>query len=182
MKTIGRILLIAGFLLAAFLASLDPETIEWIYFVPAIVVGAIGVAMIKASERALARAPELLSANRQALSTSLDRVIEELILLDERKRDVPLHTMRDEIDNRFRADLTRFADARESMIHIFGMGAYADIMSHFAAGERYINRVWSASVDGYAEEAMDYIGHSLEQFREAKAGLERALAQASSHH
>ena len=38
------------------------------------------------------------------------------------------------------------------MIHVFGMQNYADVMSNFAAGERYINRVWSASTDGYVDE------------------------------
>ena len=40
-----------------------------------------------------------------------------------------------------------------SMVHLFGLQTYADIMSEFAAGERYINRVWSASADEYDNEA-----------------------------
>lgn len=43
------------------------------------------------------------------------------------------------------------------MVHLFGLQTYADIMSNFAAGERYINRVWSASADGYDEEADIYL-------------------------
>jgi hypothetical protein len=53
------------------------------------------------------------------------------------------------------------------MIHVFGMQNYADVMSNFAAGERYINRVWSASTDGYVDEVNMYIDRALEQFREA---------------
>ena len=48
-----------------------------------------------------------------------------------------------------RDDLRRFAEAHERMVHLFGPQAYADIMSSFAAAARYINRVWSVSVDGY---------------------------------
>jgi hypothetical protein len=40
-------------------------------------------------------------------------------------------------------------------------------MNHFAAGERYLNRVWSASVDGYVDECRAYIGHAREQFHVA---------------
>jgi hypothetical protein len=40
-------------------------------------------------------------------------------------------------------------------------------MSNFAAGERYINRVWSASTDGYVDEVILYLGRAREQFREA---------------
>jgi hypothetical protein len=53
------------------------------------------------------------------------------------------------------------------MVHVFGMQNYADVMSNFAAGERYINRVWSASTDGYADEVNLYLDRALSQFREA---------------
>ena len=36
----------------------------------------------------------------------------------------------------FRQDLNDFAEARESMIHVFGIQQYADMMSAFAAGEQ----------------------------------------------
>ena len=37
-------------------------------------------------------------------------------------------------------------------------------MSSFAAGERYLNRVWSASADGYIDEVNTYIEKAREQF------------------
>ena len=48
---------------------------------------------------------------------------------------------------------------RESadLIHLFDLQTYADWMSSFAAGKRYINRVWSASADGYDAEAREYL-------------------------
>jgi hypothetical protein len=42
-------------------------------------------------------------------------------------------------------------------------------MSAFAAGERYINRVWSASTDGYVDEVCNYLDRATQQFREAWA-------------
>ena len=45
--------------------------------------------------------------------------------------------------------------------------AYADVMSHFAAAERYLNRVWSCAADGYIDEAHTYIGRARVQFLEA---------------
>ncbi|MDZ7770818.1 MAG: hypothetical protein U5K38_18035 [Woeseiaceae bacterium] len=47
-------------------------------------------------------------------------------------------------------------------------------MSEFAAGERYINRVWSASADGYDGEAADYIAKAAHQFRDAQSMLHTA--------
>jgi len=40
-------------------------------------------------------------------------------------------------------------------------------MSHFASGERYLNRVWSASADGYVDEITAYLDKAQEQFAEA---------------
>jgi len=74
-----------------------------------------------------------------------------------------------EIDQLLREDLNNFANARESMKHIFGLQSYADVMSAFAAGERYINRVWFASTDGYVDEIHSYLDRATQQFREAWA-------------
>ena len=63
------------------------------------------------------------------------------------------------------------------MVHLFGLQTYADIMSHFAAGERYINRVWSASADGYDEEAGDYLVKASQQFAIAQEQLLAAAAR-----
>ena len=85
--------------------------------------------------------------------------------------------LRDRIDTKLRPDLTRFVDARESMVHLFGLQTYADIMSHFAAGERYINRVWSSSADGYDDEATRYLGRAVEQFEDAQRQLVEAASR-----
>jgi hypothetical protein len=70
----------------------------------------------------------------------------------------------DRIDELFPKDLTAFVDARQSIVHRYGLPAYAAIMNEFAAGERYLNRVWSASVDSYIDEVQLYIPRVLEQF------------------
>ena len=53
------------------------------------------------------------------------------------------------------------------MIQVFGMQKYADVMSAFGAGERYINRVWSASTGGYEDEVHRYLERAANQIREA---------------
>jgi len=40
-------------------------------------------------------------------------------------------------------------------------------MSCFAAGERYLNRVWSASADGYVDEVNTYLDKAQSQFVES---------------
>lgn len=54
------------------------------------------------------------------------------------------------------------------MQHVFGLQNYADVMSAFAAGERYVNRVWSASTDGYVDEVRTYLIRATDQFRDAR--------------
>jgi len=174
----GFVLTTAGFLGGAFLASLDPAEIRWELFIPCLLVGALGVSLIKWHSRAHARSEETLASNRNHIEDSLERILGELGRLDESKADIPPYELRFEIDRRFRADLNRFVEARESLAHIYGLQAYADIMSAFAAGERYLNRVWSASADGYADEAMQYIGRARDQFEDARQRLEEAHRQA----
>ena len=179
MSRAGFILTSAGFLGGAFLTSLDPSEVRWGLFVPCLLVGAIGVFLIKRHSRQHARSDEALASNRTHLEESLDRVLEQLRTLDRDKANIPPYELRFEIDHRFRSDLNRFVEARESMAHLYGLQAYADIMSAFAAGERYLNRVWSASADGYADEAMDYIGRARQQFEEARAKLAQAHESAA---
>ena len=128
-------------------------------------VAMLGLVMIKRAASAHALSDAVLELNRGELRESIDNIVRTSArssgYCDTRA------TLREAIDLRLRNDLRRFADARESMVHLFGLQAYADIMSSFAAGERYINRVWSASADGYDEEAETYLGKAVQQFVDA---------------
>jgi len=180
MGVAGFILTTLGFLGGAFLASLDPEEVQWALFIPCLAIGAAGVFLIKRSSMRHARSEHTLASNRGHIEDSLDRILSGLRELDHAKSEIPPYDLRFEIDRRFRSDLNRFVDARDSLTHIYGLQAYADIMSAFAAGERYLNRVWSASADGYADEAREYIGRAREQFEEARAKLAEVQARAGA--
>lgn len=170
MKNIGYVLLTVGFLAAAYATALDVQAVRWELFVVAAVAAALGVALLKRHAGARARSKEVLDLNRIELTESLDNVIRDL---RELQTGTPRtgEPLRDWIDHRLRPDLRRFADARESMVHLFGLQSYADIMSNFAAGERYINRVWSASADGYEAEALQYLDKAHAQFQDAQGQL-----------
>jgi len=178
MQMLAKLLVVLAFLGGAFLASLDPVKMDWITFVPVIIVGAIGVFLSKRMEAAAAKHDAVLTANRADMEDSLTNILANLKALEGRKDKIPTYEMRFEIDELFRDDLIRFAEARETMKHIFGLRAFADIMSSFAAGERYINRVWSASTDGYVDEVLMYVEKSLNQFTHAKAEFDKAAAAA----
>ena len=170
MKSIGYFLLAAGFLVGAYATALDVQNVEWPVFVVAAVGAVLGLVLIKRAAAAHAQSDEVLELNRSELRESIENVVRDLgeIIGDSESRG---EALRDAIDHRLRNDLRRFAEARESMVHLFGLQTYADIMSSFAAGERYINRVWSASADGYDEEAATYLEKAATQFADAQEQL-----------
>lgn len=176
MVNVARWIIVASFLGGAFLASLDETKVNWTLFVPVLIAGAVGVVLLKRGERAAAQDDGLLANDRDALESSLNNILANLAELDGRKDRVPTYEMRFEIDRIFREDLATFAAARESMKHLYGLMAYADVMSSFAAGERYLNRVWSASTDGYVDEVLLYVGKAHDQFRHAREEWEKAVA------
>lgn len=173
MKQLGYMMLAAGFVLAAFSTALHVQQTDWILFVPAALVAAAGVLLVKRATRGDARSASVLKTNRLELTGSLANIVRVLDELEAAGRE-PSQNLKQQIDERLRDDLRRFADARESLVHLFGIQTYASIMSEFAAGERYINRVWSASADGYDGEAADYIAKAAHQFRDAQSMLHTA--------
>jgi hypothetical protein len=166
MKIFALILVIASFLAGSFLSVLDPRLIDWNYMIPVLIVGVIGLVIYRKAQREETRAGDRLAGNIEILEKSLANILGNLEDLCRRGDDLPVYDARFEIDRLFRADLNDFAEARKSMIHVFGIQNYADVMSNFAAGERYINRVWSASTDGYIDEVREYLKRSRDQFTE----------------
>lgn len=174
MKLFGSLLLVGGFLAGAFATALDIEATNWAMFLPAAIAAIVGVWILKREASGQATSEHVLSANRTELSESLANIVrglEDLLTTGDR---IPVEKLKDEIDMRLRDDLRRFAEARESLVHLFSLQTYADIMSEFAAGERYVNRVWSASADGYDGEARTYLGKAAARFREASRQLHAA--------
>ena len=173
MKNIGYFLVAAGFLGGAFATSLDVQNVNWALFAGTAGAALIGLVIYKRELRAHAKSESVLENNRVELRESIANVVNDIgDIVDGDLTQGSV--LRDRIDLKLRDDLRRFADARESMVHLFGLQTYADIMSHFAAGERYINRVWSASADGYDDEAANYLKKASEQFEEARRQLLQA--------
>jgi hypothetical protein len=173
MKGLGYLLLCGGFIIAAYATALDVENVSWPLFAAAAIAAVAGVIAIKRHARSISQSEAVLENNRAELRESIDNVVKDLreIVSSGSLRGAAL---RDRIDEKLRPDLARFAAARESMVHLFGLQTYADIMTHFATGERYVNRVWSSSADGYDVEAARYLGKAEEQFADAQKQLNAA--------
>jgi hypothetical protein len=173
MKNLGYILVALGFLGGAFATSLDVQNVNWTLFIAMAAAAITGLVIYKMQIGALARSEEVLELNRVELRESISNIVADLDDLNSGELTQGA-VLRDRIDLKLREDLRRFADARQSMVHLFGLQTYADIMSNFATGERYINRVWSASADGYDSEATTYLGKAAGQFRDAQSQLAAA--------
>ncbi len=167
MRAIGLLLIWGGFLAAAYFSVLDTETISWTLVGPCLIVGLIGVVLVQLDARSQRTSTDAVQADLGKLEGSLDRIVEKAARLDTAKESLDVYEVRHKIDDLFMEDLDIFVQARESIGHAHGLQAYADVMSHFATGERYLNRCWSASTDGYIEEVHTYIGRAREQFQEA---------------
>ena len=175
-KTLSLLIIMMSFLAGAFISVLDPTQVNWAWFVPVLVLGVTALFIYRKAHHGEAKASHRLSGNLQILDTSLANILKNLEMINADSVNLPVYEARFEIDRLLREDLNNFANARESMKHVFGLQNYADVMSAFAAGERYINRVWSASTDGYVDEVHSYLERATQQFREAwllYAGLQQ---------
>lgn len=167
-KAFSLFTIMASFLVGAFITVLDPSQVNWRWFVPVLSLGVVALFIYRRAHRSEARTSHRLSGNLEILDTSLGKLLGNLESLNALGDNLPVYEARFEIDRLLREDLNNFANARESMKHVFGLQNYAEVMSAFAAGERYINRVWSASTDGYVDEVRSYLDRATQQIREAR--------------
>lgn len=167
MKKTGYIIITVAFLAGSLVAVIDEVNVQWIYFIAAIVIGTAGVAVVRLHEHRLAVANEKTAENLKSIDFSLAKIVENITSLNTQKQSINPYDIRQRIDELFNDDLTAFVQARHSLAHTYGLQAYADIMSHFASAQRYLNRVWSASADGYIDEVYAYLDRAQIQFSQA---------------
>jgi hypothetical protein len=176
MKTIGFLMVTVGFLAAALATVLDENNVRWLWYVPALMVGVTGVAAIRIDEARKSKTEHHVASRIETVEGSLEKIATNIKKLNSEKHSINTYDMRYRIDELFIDDLEMFVDARESIAHRYGLAAYGEIMSGFAAGERYLNRVWSASADGYIDEVNTYLDKAQEQFVESLDKIRRFRA------
>ena len=176
MRNAGLALITIGFLGGCMACVLDHTTVNLSWFVPSFILGIIGVAVVQIAIKRDAKDEGKREANFQILDESMSRIVASSRTLDTERDAIDIYDVPDWIDDRFRADIQAFVEARESIAHSWGTQAYAEVMSHFAAAERYLNRVWSTAADGYIDEAQTFMTRSREEFEEALSALEKLKA------
>lgn len=170
-------MIIVGFLAASFVAVQSITNVNWTQFTIAMLVMVTGVAMVRTASRQAAVHADTVAANIEDIDRSLKALSQKVTQLNREKETINTYDMRHKIDEMLLDDINTFVEARETISIKYGLQEYADIMSHFAAGERYLNRVWSCSADGYIDEVNAFIGHAEEQFLTTLTRFEQLRAQ-----
>lgn len=171
MKNFGYALVSAGFIWASLVSVTDVLEVNWTWFIISMLVSVAGIFMIRSSEKSKTKNTEALSTNMKTIVENLDHIVTNVKKIrteinPENPQEVHL-----KIDELLPDYLEKFVDARKTIGHVYGLSAYADVMNYFATGERYLNRVWSASTDGYIDEITLYMEKCEEQFDSAKETL-----------
>lgn len=94
--------------------------------------------------------------------------------------DERVHGLYDEVHQRIdllvTGPLADAVESRQALADAYGMAAYGRVLEPVARAERYLNRAWSASADGYPGETVDYLHRAVPAVEEACQEL-AALAQ-----
>lgn len=178
MKLLGVILMIVGFFGAAFYcvrqtdgAGLEWQTINWTMYGAFFGVGAVGVILIRLSAHGAKTKSHKLKDDLAAMDTALSELVERLRGMNATAETTNVYDVHKNIDEHLNHHLAAFVDARESLIPIFGLQHYADLMNEFAGSERNINRAWSASADGYIDEVNTCMQRAEEHMARARSLL-----------
>ncbi len=170
-KQIGYVFLMIGFLAGAFIATAEVDHVKWGQFAPCAGAMLVGLVLVRSHAAAAKGDTEAHSGGLEALEKAVASLVTKIGAMNESKDSIDVFDVHGQIDAQLMDDLNDFVESRESLIPLFGMQRYADIMSAFANGERNINRAWSASADGYIDEVWASLGRAEERMREAQAQL-----------
>jgi hypothetical protein len=174
MKRLGNILLSAGTVLALVAGARIPPviwavTIGVIVLIAGVILKQIAARRARAEGAATAALPDLIGILEATVSTLAD--------LDSRAAEIEDKHLLSQVDELLKGPIFLFAEGRHALTNSFGTSGYNNVMEHFSRAERYLNRVWSALVDGYGEEARDYLTRSAETFKTAQQKLENLTSK-----
>ena len=155
------------------------QLIPWGWFGLSFAVCLTGVVMIRiAMGQSQTEANNEAEANLDTIRNSLTSLVSKARTLEQKVGKLAPSKISAFIDDELADDFREFADGRECMIPRFGLNVYADVMTQFASGERYMNRAWSAAADGYVDEAATCIRQSIGFLEEAATEMDRATKNA----
>jgi hypothetical protein len=183
---IGHLLLWTGFLSGSLAAVFRTNrtdvpwlTINWYWFGASIAVGIAGVIALR-RRRSSAALQTRMQGSLSQIQGNLDQLVSKMHDLQQQHPNLTPRQTLDYIDHQLADHFREFGDGRNAITAAYGLETFAEVMSGFAASERYINRVWSASADGYVDEASSYIDLSLNELEAAQRVMHAKRQAAAS--
>ncbi len=174
----GQLLLWCGFLSGALATVFQPEvegdpwsTINWVWYGASAVVCLAGVVSLRISKRQTSFESEKNDAAFASLPGLAAALVANIAELRKSQDSWKPSEIVDFIESNLHDDLRDFADARESIATQQGLQTFADVMTEFAAGERAVNRSWSAAADGYVDEVALCLEKAEAFFRNVETAL-----------
>jgi hypothetical protein len=146
--------------------------IPWSIYIPSAVTCMIGIGLLTAARSTAGQKSEKTEASLAEIKVSLARVIENIHRLSGETESLAPSKIAKRIEIDLSDDLRDFAEGRDSITAEYGLAVFADVMTQFAAGERSINRAWSAAADGYVDEAATCIERAETMMQAAQAKLQ----------
>ncbi|MCK4999072.1 MAG: hypothetical protein KAS23_06045, partial [Anaerohalosphaera sp.] len=114
MVALGYTLFCLSFMGGAYVSVLQTTEMNWFWFAPVMAVGVVGVALIRFAHHKKHRSTDAIAKNIQSVFDSLEKIVQNVITLDEKVKSMNPYDVRHEVDRIFVEDLNTFIDARES--------------------------------------------------------------------
>jgi hypothetical protein len=178
MRLAGWILFAGGLMPAVFYSVEQLGRVGWQRYLASLVAVLAGALLLRLTTH---RPAGMLILNVQVIRSSLTMVTAKLKNLDAKKRaELGVFGIHHFIDAHLKADVERFLAARETLTWRHGLVVYGRVMDAVAAGERALNRAWSASADGYQDEVDACLDRARDSFARALALVEQAEKESST--
>ena len=176
MKRAGNILVSIGTVLALVAGARIPP-VAWAVAIGVIVLFA--GAVLKQIDARRARTEGAATTAMPDLIGLLEASVLTLTDLNSRALEIEDKHLLSQVDELLKGPIFLFAEGRSALTTSFGSSGHNAVMEHFSRAERYLNRVWSALVDGYGEEARDYLAKSAETFKITQEKLANLTSKSS---
>lgn len=172
---LGFALMAGGFLWGAYLIVSRLDYVDWYFYAPAFLLTALGSFMLRFSRGRAGAEADKVAADISIVDTSLKNLLDKVSAMNADVASADVYGFSKRIDDECMDPINDFVEAREALIHRYGLSEYAAVMDRFALGERSLNRAWCASADGYIDEVTDCLARAEAHFEAAHAVVDRNL-------
>jgi hypothetical protein len=178
LKLIGMALMSVGFLWGSLVCVQQLKAVAWGSWAAAALLTAVGAVVIRLSQRVSGERAEELGKDIAVIEESLDALVAAITTMNADREESKVRSFPKRIDDSCMDAINDFVEAREAVIHRYGLPVYARLMDSFALAERALNRAWCASADGYIDELHSCLDRAEMRIKEARGVLESAASTA----